>query len=153
MSTVRFIPAKIEHVSGLAAVLREADRNECEALGQTPRRVLRNAVQTSIEAWTAVEDEWPIAMWGLSPVGSMLSGVGCAWLLTGQAVDLHRKLFLRETKAWIEDRALQTFPRLVNMVDARHVAALRWLRWLGFVVNDPVPYGRLGMPFCLVEKT
>jgi hypothetical protein len=30
---------------------------------------------------------------------------------------------------------LEDFPRLQNMVDARNVAVLRWLRWLGFEIS------------------
>ncbi|MNC81827.1 hypothetical protein D3C75_1350850 [compost metagenome] len=36
---------------------------------------------------------------------------------------------------------LERHPTLTNYVDARNLAAIRWLQWLGFRMDSPVPYG------------
>ena len=41
----------------------------------------------------------------------------------------------------------QEFPYMFNYVDVRHKEAIRWLKWLGFTLNEPTPYGPFGLPF------
>jgi len=42
---------------------------------------------------------------------------------------------------------LAGYSHLENWVDARNTKAINWLRWLGFTVHDPVPFGVAGLPF------
>jgi hypothetical protein len=37
---------------------------------------------------------------------------------------------------------------LENWVDARNRLAIRWLRWCGFEIEAPAPYGPHELPFC-----
>jgi len=39
------------------------------------------------------------------------------------------------------------FQRLENYVDARQKRSIRWLKWCGFTVENPKPWGTLGLPF------
>lgn len=148
--TLEFVPAREHHMPLLASALRPADKAECEALGHTVGEVLADSLAISVEAWTALEDGAPIAMWGLT-APSFLGRVATPWLLTGEGVERHKKVFLRETRWWVHERALLMFPHLLNVVDARYTRALRWLKWLGFTVHEPAPFGVLGRPFCIVE--
>jgi hypothetical protein len=45
------------------------------------------------------------------------------------------------------DKMKERFSCLVNLVDARHEASIRWLRWCGFVVMPAEPAGVVGLPF------
>ncbi len=42
---------------------------------------------------------------------------------------------------------LSVYPYLENYVDARNHVAKAWLHWLGLPLEDPAPYGVLGLPF------
>jgi hypothetical protein len=35
-----------------------------------------------------------------------------------------------------------------NWVDARNLDAIQWLRWCGFQIEAPRPYGKHGLDFC-----
>jgi hypothetical protein len=60
-----------------------------------------------------------------------------------RAIDRHPIAFLRESR-----RLADAFDReVVNYVDARNVKAVKWFRWLGFAVSEPVPYGPAGVLF------
>ncbi len=65
------------------------------------------------------------------------------WAVFTRAIERHPIAFLRESK-----RLADAFPcEVVNHVDARNVKAVKWFRWLGFLVSDPEPYGPNGALF------
>jgi hypothetical protein len=39
------------------------------------------------------------------------------------------------------------FPEMRNYVDARHARSIRWLKWLGFTIEEARPMGFAGLPF------
>jgi len=47
---------------------------------------------------------------------------------------------------WVR-RQSEKFSLLYNYVDARNVKSIKWLRWLGFQLDEPAPYGVRGLPF------
>lgn len=149
---VRTEPATLEHARQLAGVMRPQDRAELHASGwPDPYAGLAEALWRSDEAWVALFDGEVAAMWGVGPVDnadrSVMEGHGVAWLLTGRAVELHPKQFLRMCRPAV-GQLLKRFPVLVNAVDARYTRALRWAKWLGFHVSaETVSVGRELMPF------
>lgn len=149
--TLRFEPDCTPHIGALAANMRLLDAQECWALGMSPETTLRASVEQSVESWVALDGNRPIAMWGLT-TASFVGRTATPWLLTGIGIERHKKAFLRETKWWIENRASAMYPHLVNIVDARYEQSLRWLRWLGFKIHDPRPFGPDGVMFCTVER-
>lgn len=64
---------------------------------------------------------------------SLLSQVGCPWMLTTRAVDRPevRRAFVGGSKAAL-DWAAMDFQRLWNLVAAENTVAVRWLRRVGF---------------------
>lgn len=139
---IEIIPALAEHARPLAANLRHADCCEVQLIGMTPLECVRASIHWSMEAWTALEDGAPIACWGIVAT-SLLGQVGYPWLLTTPGVERNRVRFLRENRAWL-DHALEIFPRLEAVVDARYTRAHRWLRKLGFTIH-------YDEPFCMAE--
>jgi hypothetical protein len=61
-------------------------------------------------------------------------------MLGANAVNRHKKAFLSLTPGVIEEM-LTICPRLYNMVHGRNKESIRWLKWLGFTIDDPVPHG------------
>jgi hypothetical protein len=128
--------------------MRQADRDEVFAASKkTPREALEYSLAKSTEAWTVLIDGRPEIMFGVGDI-NILAGVGAPWLLGTDAVEEHAKVFLRGSITW-RNQLLSRYSTLRNFVDARNTASLRWLKWLGFRVLDPVEMG--GNQFHLFE--
>jgi hypothetical protein len=152
---IRFAEAR--DVARLAAVLRAGDRAEIAAAsGLDPREALAHALRLSSHAWFAETAEGtPLALWGVGEIAGAAhnlaeradSAVGCPWLLASAAFDeLPPRRVARLSRRLLGD-LLAHYPRLENHVDARHRTAVRWLAWLGFVLEPASPWGFEGRPF------
>jgi hypothetical protein len=131
--------------------MRQADRAEVAAEGgRGSYAALRDSLASSVVAWTGLVNHEPVCMFGVSPV-DILGGVGSPWLLGTDEIKKHAVTFLKLNRLYIP-KMLDLFPLLVNYVDVRNAVSIRWLRWLGFAVDDKaVPYGIWGMPFYRFE--
>jgi hypothetical protein len=140
------IPATMVHVDFIASRMREADALEAWAIARfKPREALEYSLAKSLQAWTWMQNGEPACMWGVD-ADSILGPVGHPWLLTTSLVDRYPITFLRGSLNALK-RMQSVFPELTNWVDARHVVCVRWLRWLGFAIEAPVPLGPFGLPF------
>ncbi len=139
---IRIVPATMAHAE--AIVLRPGDAAEVAALGVTPAEALRLSLVRSLWAEAYVVDGEVAAIVGLG-LSSMLGGHGVPWLLTGPACERHKRRFLVESRRQVERMRTTVLP-LINFVHADYGRALRWLTWLGFSIEAPVPLN--GVPFC-----
>lgn len=147
MSRIEIGVARPVDIEALASNLRPHDVAEIGAAsGLTPEAGLRRSFAFSTHVWAARQDGGDVvAVWGVGPL-SLTAGKGCPWLLASPAFDrlgwqivgLSRPLLARMQAA---------YPRLENHVDARNRRAVRWLGWLGFVVEPPTRWGAQGLPF------
>jgi hypothetical protein len=141
-----FRVATPDDVVKVAAAMRPADAAEVLASGgYTPEGALVAAVEASDFARVLVVDGEPIAMFGVLCRGAL----AIPWLLTTTGVDRHRRAFWRASKHALA-KILEHYPVLVQQVDARYTAALRWAQRLGFDVHPPAPFGVAGLPFCQI---
>ena len=130
----------------LALVLRQADREEVEALtGRDPREALVESVERSAAAWAALANGELVCLFGVVPM-SLVGVTGIPWLLGSDAVTRYGRPFLRRNRAYLREM-LREFPVLRNVVDARNTVSIRWLGWLGFTLGTPEPMGVCGLPF------
>jgi hypothetical protein len=140
MASIDIVPAEAGHVGAIAARMRPADRDEAWAAARlTPEAALLLSLSVSPLAWTGRVDGRPECMFGAG-------NGGVPWLLGTDAVERHALAFLRSNPAYVA-RMQARFGRLSNWVDARNATSIRWLRWLGFTIGEPRPYGPLGLPF------
>jgi hypothetical protein len=72
--------------------------------------------------------------------------IGAPWLIGTDRIPANRAAFLRTSRKMV-GRWRAEFTDLANYVDARNGPAIMWLRWLGFTIEKPVPYGALLRPF------
>lgn len=77
---------------------------------------------------------------------SLMSTVGVPWLLATSAMFRHRSVLVRFSREHVA-RWAGMFTRLENYVDARNTLACAWLRWLGFALDKPAPFGVEGLMF------
>jgi len=149
MTVVR---ATYSHAGQIAKDLRQVDRQEIWASHhETPEDALPRAISRSQMAWTILWDNQPAAMFGVAPA-TALSDVGVIWLLGTPLLEKFSTPFLRFSKHKVKE-IRRHFSRLVNHVDARNAVSLEWVRWLGFTVHPPEPYGIEMMPFCKIEMS
>lgn len=143
---VEVVPAQAEHIVAISDRLRPADVAELWAGSRSePLDALVRAVRVSSESWAGVVDGETICLFGVAPM-SVLGGRGSPWMLGTDGVDRNFVTFLRGCRA-VVSRWRSVYPTLENVVDERNVAAHRWLRWLGFTLDEPRPYGPDKMPF------
>lgn len=121
----------------LAPLLRAEDRLEVLALGLQPIEGLFQSLAGSRESWTYRAQGRIVCMAGIAP-RSLIGRAGVPWLLGSELVRRHRRLFMVETRRMVAHWLTQ-FDSLINIVDARYGAAIRWLDWLGFEIGEPFP--------------
>lgn len=136
---IEIVPASPDHVGALVWDLRADDRRELEAFNIDPVTGLRQCIAGSVQAFTALDDGWPVACWGVMAPSMIGAPVAYPWLLTGLGVERHKVRFLRENRRWLA-YVLTQFPRLEVLVDARYTRALTWLRRLGFTITGSGPF-------------
>ena len=152
MTRTALIPATSRHALLLAPHMRRADVDEVWAAGRVePREALRLSLDRSLVSWAWVSPDRVLAVGGVGagPSGA-LGNSGVPWLLGAEAINRHPAAFLRMSLE-VTRRARMMFPHLFNWTDDRHHASHRWLRWLGFTLADPAPFGALGLPFRYFE--
>ena len=133
-----------DDIVAIAACARAADVDEMQACaGATIEQALQLGLEHSLRAWVIEADGVPLAAAGDTMAGI---GVGVPWMVTTDHIEAHSCGFLRASRALMRDM-LQRHYLLVNYVDARNAAAIRWLEWLGVTMAPAAPYGVAGLPF------
>lgn len=132
--------AQASDIEAIVADIRAADVDEMAALGTTPEAAMRAGLEISDWTATATVDGVPVCMFGVA-CQSAMTGIGRPWLLGANAVVPAQVPLLRICRPVV--RAMRdSYPRLINVVDARNAVAIRWLRWLGFRFDlGTVPVG------------
>lgn len=140
-SAVTYREATEDDALFLASRLRLEDVMELQAAhGRSVNVavVLLKATYASHGAcWVGVADGAPIVLFG---VATGKKNVGIPWLLGSDEVVRHRRIFLRDIKGYL-DLVRQRYPRLENAVWVGSETSIRWLRWLGFVLDPATPMG------------
>lgn len=140
MIKIDIVPARAAHIRSVARRMRQADRDEVAAAsGKSPSEALIYSLRKSSQAWTCLIDGRPEMMFGVGDL-NVLAGIGAPWLLGTDAIERHYLAFLRGSVGW-RDQLLRRYPVMRNFVDDRNKVSMRWLRWLGFKLSDPVVVG------------
>lgn len=146
MRAIEFLTPELCKI--LAPKIRQSDRNEVLASHglSDMERILNNARSFSHEAYAWIIDGEPIAAFGVAP-GSYLQSFGIPWMLgTEEICGSNAINFLRNSKIII-NYWLSRWDYLENYVDARNEISLRYLKFLGFVIDEPIPFGVQKLPF------
>lgn len=147
------VPATLAMAVDLAPRLRQADRDEVMAAsGKDAGDSLIEAMGLATFASALLVNGRAEAIAGVCPFPGRPE-VGIVWMLAGDVATVRRKDFLSTNRGFIAE-CLDHHPTLTNFVDNRNTQAQQWLRWLGFKLFDPVPFGISGLPFrrFLMEK-
>lgn len=137
------------HAFELEHNMRPDDQAEVLAsCGYNPHDALDEAISSSDFCRTLLHPAGVLGIYGTAPLyESVLDDPrGIVWMLTSNLVNHHRRDFMLATRYYLPE-LLERYPTLVNFVDERYKAAHRWLKWLGFTIGEPVPFGLEGQPF------
>lgn len=134
--TLSFRPCTIEDVPLIVASLREPDRRELEALGDVAAEV-RSSVERSRWAFVCEAPEGFVAAFGVAQA-DMISGSGWPWCVTSDLVTRYPRRFVIASRAFATAMKSE-FYALSGDCWAGHTASLRWLRMLGFRVEEARP--------------
>lgn len=143
MAKAEVLPLLESDVEAVAAIVRQADRDEIEEALQIP---IAAAIRDGISGHKAskiVVDGDVVAVFGDAPHSD---GVGVPWLISTIHVERHARAFLRVCRPEVAEMLTRS-AFLLNFVDVRNTAAIRWLEWLGFTFGEPEPYGPCGALF------
>lgn len=142
-----------EDIQFLIDEIREPDKIELEAAAGSPYyQVIRDGYkQNAHHSWTGHANNNVVAVFGIKRL-TALSDVGVPWLISTNLVPKYRGVFMRYSKQ-IFDLVKRDYNYLCNYVDKRNIVAIRWLKWLGFTIQEPEPYGVNGELFCRFELT
>lgn len=137
---------EISEILYIAEHLREADKQEIiAALGKHPREALLEGCLTAKICLMFIDPNGtPTGLFGIMEDPFRSGAV--AWMVSTPGIERYSVAFLRRCRGWVHTLA-QEFGVLWNYVDARNTVHLRWLRWMGFTLEGPVPYGVQGLPF------
>lgn len=144
---IELVPATLEHAEYIAANVREMDAQEIWASSrQKPFHAMQSGIKYSDQAMTGLVDGIPVLMWGVV-FESLVGNIGTPWMIATKHLDQHAVSFLRRCRKPVLDM-MKKYDTLINHVDARNICAIRWLGWLGFIVEEqPKPYGVDDVPF------
>lgn len=146
MEKAEVLDVSVDEADAIAAIVRQADRDELTgALGLDMPHALRLAFGGSLKANKIVAGGKVVAVFG-DAVHCAQAGIGVPWLISTEHVEQHARSFLRVCRPAVLEM-LERHVHLINYVDARNAQAVRWLAWLGFVIEEPTPYGPHGVPF------
>lgn len=137
---VKFIKPTEAAIQLIAADMRDADVAEIWASHRhTPIDALMRGWELSDLSVIVECDGVPCTMLGLV-VDCVLTGSGTPWLLSSNHALKYKREFLIQSPPVIE-QMLDTCPRLSNHVHTKNRVSIRWLKWLGFTIEEPLPVG------------
>lgn len=141
-------PATLEQAGALAGRLRQSDREELTAAtgSEDHRFLIEQSIVGSSQAWACMLADRVVGLGGVTPVGHM-AYVGSPWFVAADEISRHATTFLRHSRKKTQ-AMLREYDLLTNWVDARNTASIRWLKWLGYIVEAPAPFGAWQLPFC-----
>ena len=141
------LPLQLSHCVSLAPRLRQADKEELWASHHRTdmEPTLIECMERSLDSWAWLVDGLPVCAFGVAPF-ALLSPKAVPWMLGSEELRRHALPFLKGSRV-VVDQWRGEFEGLENYVDARNVCSKRWLKWLGFTLEDAAPFGPEGMPF------
>jgi hypothetical protein len=118
--------------------MRAADRREITRAtgGLGIPQIIDLALELSLYTRVATVNDRVAVLWGLV-MPDLFGLTGHPWAMTTPVVEQNVRTFLTCSRFYVEEM-LRLTPRLAVHVDESYSAALRWLRYIGFNVDQRV---------------
>lgn len=138
--------SELSDIFYLKSRLRKADIDEIYASNHlTAADALTYSFYLSKVCLTIMMDDEPVGMFGIveDPTDSDKALI---WMLGSDRMNKVARHIVKDAKDFIE-QFMDSYEVLYNHVDARNEKSIRWLEYLGAEIDDPIIYGREGLPF------
>ena len=135
------------HIDYVARHMRQSDADEIRfSVNKSPGKGLRDSVEVSEYSGTVLDsDNVPLLTFGLAPI-CKLTGVGAPWLLGTDESLKHKRSFIADGRDII-GRMLKVYPNLQNYVYVENEVSVRWLKAMGFTMDESVVLPQSGKEF------
>jgi hypothetical protein len=138
--------ARLEDALLMAHKMRASDKAEIWASHRSlPLPALVRCIRGAERARTGRVDGEIACIFGIGRQ-NLMGTVGTIWMLGTNLLEQHGIRFLRENQREIVDISRE-FAIIENYCDARNKVTLRWLKWLGFTIEEAQPYGVYNLQF------
>ena len=143
---IEIVPAGARHAA-IAPYLRRADVEEIWASsGVNPTFAVAYSIAHSKYRRAVLLNRKPVVLFGVGELPGSSETSGVPWLVATDEIEKHPVTFYRRSKSIISEMK-HNYEYLTNWVDARNTLSLRWLKWSGFDIEDPAPFGSFGLMF------
>lgn len=137
---VKFVEPTRDLIDVIANDMRQDDVDEIWASNHhTPIEALMSGWEKSTLSTVVLVNDEPCVMLGLV-IRDILSGNGVPWLLGTNNALKYKRQFFTQVPAVI-DEMLSVCPKLYNYVHVNNTVSIKWLKWIGFIIDEPLPYG------------
>lgn len=132
--------------------LRDSDIREMDDfVGENPKEALVNLLIVADKLFVIEDDnEEIVGVFGYSKYlpPNDNKGAEVYFVASDKLRNISRIKFLRSSKEIVE-KMLQETNRLENFVSSENLASIKWLKWLGFDVeeNEPINFENPDVPF------
>ena len=113
--------------------LRKEDIAEIRKMGGTEREAVFDSVSLSDETFALAKNGVPMLLFGI--VGSLV-GTAKVWALGTDVCHTSPKVMLKWGRRW-SDKFVRKYGPIENWCDADYTSSLKWLRKIGFRVDEP----------------
>lgn len=138
--------ATVEDIELMARIARIQDKKEMyRSGGRKPLEALMRSFKLSNKCYAGFYDGKLIAVFGIVTI-SAISRTGSPWMIASKEIEDHQIMFLRACR-WVMDDLKHGYESLYNYVDNDNMMSIQWLKWLGFKLEEPQPYGKFRKPF------
>ncbi len=134
----------LEDCLAVARDISPADAAEIRAAcGAAPETALRRCFSMSFRCWSVVYGGRRVFVFGLAREDWRWV---TPWAFSTPEVSRFSVAFLKGSR-FVASRLFARYPYMRNWVDARYTKSVLWLRFMGFTLGAPKPYGVYGMDF------
>lgn len=144
---VNTTPALLDKIC--AKPFRPNDERECRAASGRPVAVaIREGFKRAPYCKTVLLNGEPVGVFGVT-APSLISQTGVPWMLGLPALteNAECRKTIRKRSVEFRNAMFKLFPKLENYEDVRNTVSMKWLKWLGFRMDEPKPYGVAGLSF------
>ena len=137
------VESKKSHVATVYNNLRQADRDEIEALGKDPFMALKQGFKASKPCYTWMYKDEPSALLGCVPYSDQAAAV---WMLGTDNISSHKYSFMK-TCVPFHKELVRPYALTGNRVDERNRVHVRFIEHLGYRFVSRKLIGPYQLPF------
>jgi hypothetical protein len=134
----KVVPVTREYATMIADNMRDEDVREIWASHhERPHEAMEHLIHEEAYVWLV--DGKPLCLFGVKTL-DLLTNTGSPWMLGSKELTQFPMRFLRGSlpvvKSW-----MKAYDTLYNYVHAENTLSIKWLRWLGFHLDEAAPHG------------